>query len=448
VAEDLQQRAERRRGQEALTYYEAAATAFQEAITLADSCNAPFSRILDCRFGIAECLQSWAEGLLQVAAALPDAELTRRREHEVTSKAGFLLMQSVQTYQTVRELRPSPAPSTDTTNTTSSGNSSFPSTAETSNVVGAMRVDAAVNCANALSSWVKALNETATESDSNPISQSNTMMQLAEECCNQAIAREDDATTFSNLGDILIQHGELLCKAGSVSEGFSKFTKAREAYAKACELSSSEQGDDLPGLLLNWGAGVLTAAEHAETVEEALPLLDEAITRLRESITFDRGDPMPHNALGEALVAKAEWLSKADTPIYDLTAAHTAVQQALEEGYNGALRINATQTDAIVGVAEAQTQQAKIAHAAGNAALASMSWTAATAAYMKALATPEALGNLSERCNIRYNFACCLVKCGRLPEAVHLVSQLMAAGLVSAADVAQDPDLEPIRGMF
>ncbi len=445
MAEDLQQRAERRKGQEALTYYEAAATAFQEAISLADSSNAPFSRILDCRFGIAECLQSWAEGLLQVAAALPDAELTRRREHEVTSKAGFLLMQSVQTYQTVRELRPTPTVSTDTSN---SGGSQYAPAADTSHVIGAMRVDAAVNCANALSSWVKALNETATESDSNPISQSNTMMQLAEECCHQAIAREEDASTYSNLGDILVQHGELLCKAGSLTDGVSKFTKAREAYAKACELSSSEQGDNLPGLLLNWGAGVLTAAEHAETAEEVIPLLDEAIARLRESISFDRGDPMPHNALGEALVAKAEWLSKPDLSVYDLAAAHTAVQHALEEGYNGALRINANQTDAIVGVAEAQTQQAKIAQAAGNGDLMSASWTAATAAYMKALATPDALGNLSERCNIRYNFACCLVKCGRLAEAVHLLSQLMAAGLVSAADVAQDADLVPLRGMF
>lgn len=446
MAEKLQQRAERRKGPEALTYYEAAATAFQEAISLADSANAPFSRIIDCRFGIAECLQSWAEGLLHVAAALPDAELSRRREHEVTTKAGYLLMQSVQTYQTVRELRPSPTASTDTNGSGSS--IQFPNTAETSHQISAMRVDAAVNCANALSSWVKALNETATESDSNPISQSNTMMGLAEECCNQAIAREEDASTFSNLGDILIQHGELLCQGGGITEGFDKFTKARATYAKACELSSTDQGDDLPGLLLNWGAGVLTAAEHAETVEEALPLLDEAITRLRESISFDRGDPMPHNALGEALVAKSEWLSKSETPAFNLTAALHAVKEALEEGYNGALRINANQSDAIVGVAEAQTQQAKVAQAAGNADVAAASWTAAIAAYRKALATPEALGNLSERSNIRYNFACCLVKCGKLPEAVQLLSQLMAAGVVSKTDIAQDPDLEPIRGML
>ena len=445
MAEDLQQRAERRKGNESLTYYEAAATAFQEAIALADTCSAPFSRILDCRFGIAECLQSWAEGLLQLATELPDAELTRRKEHEVTSKAGFLLMQSVQTYQTVRELRPSPAPSTDSN---ASGVSTFPSSSDTSNVIGAMRVDAAVNCANALSSWVKALNETATESDSNPISQSNTMMQFAEECCIQAIAREEDAATYSNLGDILVQHGELLCKAGSIMEGFAKFTKSRESYAKACELSSTDQGDDLPGLLLNWGAGVLTAAESADSVEEALPLLDEAITRLRESINFDRGDPMPHNALGEALVAKAEWLSKPDTPAYDLAAAYSTVKQALDEGYNGALHINANQTDAIVGVAEEQTQQAKIAQAAGNIELARMSWAAATAAYLRALTTPEALGNLSERCNIRYNFSCCLVKCGRLQEAVQLLSQLIAASLVSVQDIGQDPDLQPIRGMF
>ena len=47
-------------------------------------------------------------------------------------------------------------------------------------------------------------------------------------------------------------------------------------------------------LLLNWGCGMLNAAEYAEEVSRALTLLDEAATRLRESISFGRGDPSPH----------------------------------------------------------------------------------------------------------------------------------------------------------
>ena len=40
------------------------------------------------------------------------------------------------------------------------------------------------------------------------------------------------------------------------------YQKGMEAYATACSLSSSEQGDDLPGLLHNWGVGLRSMAEH------------------------------------------------------------------------------------------------------------------------------------------------------------------------------------------
>lgn len=35
-----------------------------------------------------------------------------------------------------------------------------------------------------------------------------------------------------------------------------------QAFETACSMSSSEQGDDLPGLLHNWGVGLSTMANQ------------------------------------------------------------------------------------------------------------------------------------------------------------------------------------------
>ena len=40
------------------------------------------------------------------------------------------------------------------------------------------------------------------------------------------------------------------------------YEEGMEAYAMACSLTSTEQGDDLPGLLHNWGVGLRSKAEH------------------------------------------------------------------------------------------------------------------------------------------------------------------------------------------
>ena len=422
-AETFQQRAERRRGQEALTCYEAAAKAFQQALDAAATSSPSFSRLSDCRFGLAETLQCWAETLLEVLSRLPDNELTKEKEQESTSFAGNLFNKAVQNYQQVRDSPPI-------------GNATDSSID--------MRVDAAVNCANALSSWVAAMTESNPEMDAPSQQQASNLLSTAEEYYTSALAQEEDASTWSNLADVLIQHGELLCKGGAGTEGGEMFSRAREAYSRACGLSSSEQGDDLPGLLLNWGAGVLAAAAHAQTGETAIPLLEEAATRLRESLSFDRGDPAPHNALGETLVAMAEWFMKRG----DLARATLANEAALEEGYGGGLKINASHSDALIGIAEVRAQQAKLALAIGDQTAAKAASAGAVEAYSRALAKPEALGNLSERAGVRYNYACCLVGCGRLEEAVLVLRDLLAKGYVAPNDVAQDLDLAPLLNLL
>ena len=78
----------------------------------------------------------------------------------------------------------------------------------------------------------------------------------------------------------------------------------------------------------------------------ALSSLEEAAQRLREAISFSRGDPQPHNALGDTLMARA------DLAAGDPSMARGFLNVALQEGYAAALRLTAQDADALVGKAE------------------------------------------------------------------------------------------------
>ena len=65
--------------------------------------------------------------------------------------------------------------------------------------------------------------------------------------------------TFSNLADALVSAAEHLGREGLQDRSRQVYGEAMDAYAKACSMSSSEAGDDLPGLLHNWGVGLHSA---------------------------------------------------------------------------------------------------------------------------------------------------------------------------------------------
>jgi hypothetical protein len=70
--------------------------------------------------------------------------------------------------------------------------------------------------------------------------------------------------TLSNLGDALVAQGEAALQAGQPNAGQAVFASALEAYQASCALSDSSAGDDLPGLLHNWGVGLHTISKQAQ----------------------------------------------------------------------------------------------------------------------------------------------------------------------------------------
>ena len=77
----------------------------------------------------------------------------------------------------------------------------------------------------------------------------------------------------------------------------------------------------------------------------ALSSLEAAAQRLREAISFSRGDPQPHNALGDTLMARADLAGNPSEALGFLNA-------SLQEGYMAALRLISRDANACVGSAE------------------------------------------------------------------------------------------------
>jgi hypothetical protein len=70
--------------------------------------------------------------------------------------------------------------------------------------------------------------------------------------------------TLSNLGDALVAQGEAALQAAQPDAGQAAFAAALECYQASCALSDSSAGDDLPGLLHNWGVGLHAISKQAQ----------------------------------------------------------------------------------------------------------------------------------------------------------------------------------------
>ena len=195
------------------------------------------------------------------------------------------------------------------------------------------------------------------------------------------------------------------------------------------------------GLLHNWGVGLYEMGTQAAAVSDAAAAASaftEAATRLEASISFNRADTAPMNALGDVRLAQSELSA-------DAIAASGYATSALEEGYGAALRVLGTDADALIGTAEAHFQLARLASLTSDPARAQTYLEESHKAYGSALQRPAGLGRFEDRCNARYNLACVCAQLGRAEEASELLRRLLVIGGTSREDLSGDPDLTPLR---
>ncbi|EFJ48167.1 hypothetical protein VOLCADRAFT_91252 [Volvox carteri f. nagariensis] len=555
-ADSLQQQGERRKGLQAAAKFEAAAFKYQQALealvrqqqrqglSIAPQENAStpshsmgegrssiasWEEAIDMRSSLAECHQMLGEALMAAAAARLDAELTPDVERQAAVTAMQRLTIALRHYAcchpaAVLTVQEPTAGSGGTASAAASLPAAFAAAAAAATaaaaVAAALPAEVSVNAGNCMSSLAEVLEEEAGIAVlASPLTECLSMYDMtlrcyrsAAACYRSAIAREEDALTLSNLGDVLVQSGTCLhdiarlvrdadpdeavkalqlfspppaaVAAGEQAppllpsplewvmareaESQSDFSAAISSYEAACSMSDSTQGDDLPGLLCNWGAGLRSLATCLQDPAARLPLLEQAAARLAQAASFDRGDPAPLRSLGDTLAAAGEAAEALATSSddaaavrhwYDVATAH--LQAALERGYAAALALRRDDPEALVCSGEVHLALARLARKSSKEAAAAAAVSAggnsdadaavqrhaaaAAAALQSAVVRPERLGGWRQRCDVRYNLACALALAGRHQEAHQLLTALLSCGAVRPSELVRDVDLEAVR---
>jgi tetratricopeptide (TPR) repeat protein len=437
-AETLQNRAERH---QRLDVYDQAGSKFEEALLIStaessrdficDGNDVPWERIQDCRCLLGEVLQNKAELLLTLWSEQSHGgslvhclvgDHTLEDERKVFLDAHGLFLAAAGQYR---------------------------ATVIDSGSYEAMRVDCLVNLGNTLANHGNLYCQILKENLSDDIEQCRQLYMDSLACYQAALEKERDAATWNNCADMLISHAEFEADSGARHI----YEKAIDAYGKACELSSTENGDNLPSLLCDWGSGLLSFSEYVRKKEKnqslSLDILSQAEKRLQDAVSFDRGSTAPHTALGDVYIDVSDIYFQQGR----LEDAWKFTEMAMNDGYGMALKIYRSHTDALVGSAETYVQRAKIAGARGieRAPL----FKQAVTLYQEAFVTGKFSGTLREKGDALYNVACCLVGIGNevpqscaFEEASDILRQLVDKNLLSIKDIISDEELTPLHETF
>ena len=111
-----------------------------------------------------------------------------------------------------------------------------------------------------------------------------------------------DVELLRSWADALIRRAELAAAAGDGGGADALYGRALGAYTAACGAADSTRGDDVAGLLYNWGCGLQSQAKHRPGPAGPAPHLELAAAKLRTAAEFGAGDADPLNALGASSV--------------------------------------------------------------------------------------------------------------------------------------------------
>ncbi|GLI64388.1 hypothetical protein VaNZ11_007654, partial [Volvox africanus] len=406
---------------------------------------------IEMRSSLAECHQLLADALVVAASSRPDTELNPQVERQAAATAVQHLTTALRHYACCHPsavlTSQGPHATADVTPGAGVGDASLPpaftvaaaAAVAAATAAAALPPEVTVNAGNCAASLGELLEEEAerTATASSPPVAWLPMYDIALQCYRSAassyksaITREQDVLTMSNLGDVLVQCGTCLYgvsralrdadtvlaavalrsptaaaaaaapsewAAAREAEAQSDFMSAMSSYETACSMCDSSHGDDLPGLLCNWGSALRSLAGCLQDPAARLPLLEQAASRLDQAASFDRADPAPLCSLGDVLMAageaaeaialaavtsaagkapaaSAEVLS-AMAPETEATAAAAAaaaarhwygiavaqLQAALARGYSAALTLRRDEPEALVGCGEAHLALSRLA---------------------------------------------------------------------------------------
>ncbi|KAH9318919.1 hypothetical protein KI387_020688, partial [Taxus chinensis] len=144
---------------------------------------------------------------------------------------------------------------------------------------GEVKQESMVNCASALCDWGDLVCDIPTDKGGG-ISLAAGLYAEADNMYSEALASDPgDVELLTNFGDCCIKRAELAFASlnsaqTDVNQSWTSanqfYERAFTAYTNACSNADVKVGDDLAGLLQNWGAGLLSFAEVLRLLEKAM----------------------------------------------------------------------------------------------------------------------------------------------------------------------------------
>ena len=319
-------------------------------------------------------------------------------------------------------------------------------------------------------------------------------------------AAEDLLAGLWNLADAKVKLAEASAEhaveatvSSTVTSIEAMFQAAFQTYEEACQRCDSRAGDDLAGLLMDWGVAYASLAQilvdkvlvpstnavpvtwDAAVAARAIASCDGALEKLGKSAEFGAGDVAAHVAFGEARRTKSE-IYHAEAKTYQLCArVHdpayarcvaeadgalaAATEPAANFGFGKASRLDSSNADALIGAAECHVERGRMhkkfgpdvlpsvmceydAHVSSMRSHFARGWELyARALDLAAGANPRKdPGWASDRLEVAYNAACAACLAGELDTARGLLESVVACGGATKEVIDADADLDALRG--
>jgi hypothetical protein len=315
-------------------------------------------------------------------------------------------------------------------------------------------------------------------------------------------AAEDLLAGLWNLADAKVklaeasaEHAVEAAVSSTVTSIEAMFHAAFQTYEEACQRCDSRAGDDLAGLLMDWGVAYASHAQilvdkvlvpstnawDAAVAARAIASCDGALEKLGKSAEFGAGDVAAHVAFGEAQRTKSE-IYHAEAKAYQLCAREhdpaygravaeadgalaAAADPAANFGFGAALRLDSSNMDALIGAAECHVERGRMhkqfgpdvlpsvmceydAHVSSMRSHFARGWELyARALDLAAGANPRKdPGWASDRLEVAYNAACAACLAGELDTARGLIESVVACGGATKEVIDADADLDALRG--
>ena len=319
-------------------------------------------------------------------------------------------------------------------------------------------------------------------------------------------AAEDLLAGLWNLADAKVKLAEASAEhaveatvSSTVTSIEAMFQAAFQTYEEACQRCDSRAGDDLAGLLMDWGVAYASLAQilvdkvlvpstnavpvtwDAAVAARAIASCDGALEKLGKSAEFGAGDVAAHVAFGEARRTKSE-IYQGEAKVYQLCAREhdpaygravaeadgalaAATDPAANFGFGKASRLDSSNADALIGAAECHVERGRMhkkfgpdvlpsvmceydAHVSSMRSHFARGWELyARALDLAARANPRKdPGWASDRLEVAYNAACAACLAGELDTARGLLESVVACGGATKEVIDADADLDALRG--